>query len=228
MHVSKQRSFSFGRTAWFYDFLARLVFGGAIRRSQTALLPFIPAQARVLIVGGGTGWLLEDLARRTGNLKIVYLELSSRMLARAQKKLGHLPSHLLVVEFRQGTETDLKPEEIFDVIFTPFVLDLYSEMELQTMLKNLQQHLSPGGLWLLTDFFIAPHLTGWQKYWRHRLAQTMYLFFGWLIGLPTRTLPNLELLLQKLALKHINTQPFYFGFIQARVYQHMVLKKESA
>ena len=46
---------SFDRVAPYYDRLARLVFGGSIRRAQRHFLSQVPAAARVLLVGGAPG-----------------------------------------------------------------------------------------------------------------------------------------------------------------------------
>ena len=227
MPITNSNPFSFGSTAWFYDWIATLAYGGAIQRSQKAVLPFITSQESVLIVGGGTGWILQDLARLNVPLKITYLEISSRMLALAQYKLSRLPTHKLMVNFRLGTEADLKSGEIFEVIFTPFVLDLYPEVKLPTMLKKLLDHLSPNGLWLLADFFISTKHTGWQKHWRYVLTKIMYCFFSWLTGLPTKSLPNLELLFKQLPLTRIKSYAFFKGFIQAHVFQRNLVKESK-
>lgn len=216
------KKLSFDWVAWFYDPLARLIFGNAIRQSQVALLPFIPPRADLLIVGGGTGWLLEDLARLNQPLHIVYLELSPRMLARARGRLACLPLHELQVDFREGTEDDLGPGDAFDVIFTPFVLDLYPEKALLQMMHRLRRHLKPGGRWLVADFFTDPTRTGWQKWWQSTLLQAMYTFFGWLCGLDNHALPHLDRLFQKLPLALEHTQFFYQGFIRSQVYGHTV------
>lgn len=209
----------FDRTAWFYDALARLVFGKSIRQSQVALLPYIPAGATILLLGGGTGWLLQDLACLNIPLQVLYLELSSKMLARARQQLVQLPAHPLQISFREGNENSLLPEEYFDVIITPFVLDLYPPHELWPMGGRLQQHLKPGGRWLLADFFIDRTQPAWQQWWQHGLTWLMYTFFRWMCRLETRTLPNLDLLLTALPLKLVHTQYFFHGFIRSQVYQ---------
>ncbi|QNF31867.1 class I SAM-dependent methyltransferase [Adhaeribacter swui] len=210
---------AFNHSVWFYDWLAQIIYGGAIRQSQVALLSFIPPQASVLIIGGGSGWILQDLARLQIPLKITYLEASPGMLAKARQVAAQLSSNFLKIDLRLGTETALLAHEQYQVIFTPFVLDLYPTAQTQQMLHCLLPYLQPGGLWLLADFFIAPELKGWGKWWRSGMARLMYTFFGWLEGLPTNTLPDLSGLFQKLPLNLVSSQSFFNGFIQARAYQ---------
>ncbi len=210
---------TFNKSVWFYDGLAHFIFRGAIRQSQVKLLSFIPAQASVLIIGGGTGWILRDLAHLYLNLEITYLEASPGMLAKAQRVAEQLPANFLKINFRHGTETALKPTENFDVIFTPFVLDLYSQEQVWRMVNYLQPYLKPGGLWLLADFFITPEQKGWSRWWQLAVAHGMYTFFGWVEGLTTNRLPDLRTVFQKLPVALRHSQSFFQGFIQSRVYQ---------
>ena len=210
---------AFDRSGWFYDRLAHLIFGGTIRKSQVQLLSFIPAGASVLLIGGGTGWLLRDLARLSLSLEITYLEASPNMLAKARQTAEQLPAKYLKICFRPGTETALKPTEKFDVIFTPFVLDLYPEDQVWRMATQLKDHLHAGGLWLLADFFISPEQKGWTKFWQLRVVQLMYTFFGWVEGLTTRNLPDLDFVFRRLPVALQHSQSFCRGFIQSHVYQ---------
>ena len=93
-----------------YDPLARVVFGWRLQRAQTVFLDQIPAGAVILIVGGGTGWLLEQVLTHWQPRRVIYLEASARMLERASRRMLN---HALVgmVDFRVGNETSLKPGE---------------------------------------------------------------------------------------------------------------------
>ncbi len=51
----------FNRIAGVYDFLAKLVFGKHIRRSQEHFLKMVIQQNKVLVLGGGSGWILESI-----------------------------------------------------------------------------------------------------------------------------------------------------------------------
>ncbi len=83
---------SFDWIAPYYDWLTRLVFGRSIRRAQRHFLGQIPPGARVLVVGGGTGWLLVDLLKRPAVTHVTYLEASAVMLRLAQQKVQCLPT----------------------------------------------------------------------------------------------------------------------------------------
>jgi SAM-dependent methyltransferase len=177
----------FGPAAWFYDALAGLVFGGALRRAQRATLaaglPAGPAP-RVLVLGGGAGWVLGEIWRQCPQAQVLYLEVSAAMLARTRARLQRHPAPPgAAVELRQGTEASLRPAEQFDVIITFFVLDCFGAAALPGALARLHAARRPGASWLVTDFRPA------QRGWRRWLLQAMYWFFGLMVGLRVRQMP---------------------------------------
>ena len=115
----------FGPVAGFYDALAGLAFGGALRRAQRATLmaglPPGPAP-RVLVLGGGAGWVLTEIWRQRPQAQVLYIETSAAMLARTRARLQQHPAPPgATVELRQGSEAALQPGEQFDVVVTFFV-----------------------------------------------------------------------------------------------------------
>ena len=103
------RPTGFDRVAWCYDVLAGLVFGPAQRRAQQAALVGLPAGApHVLILGGGTGWVLLEVLRCRPQATVLYLEASPKMLTRASTRLARVcPAATTQIEFRHGTQAAL-------------------------------------------------------------------------------------------------------------------------
>lgn len=175
---------NFNWVAPVYDALAFLVFGHKLQRAQVVFLDQIPAEDSVLLVGGGTGWLLEQLLMRGTTKRIVYLETSSAMVARASRRMIR-KSLLGSVDFRVGDLTALLPNESFDVIITPFVLDLFSETTLKKqIIPPLLNVLEPTGLWLVTDFVRPP------AWWQKVLLWGMIRFFQLTAGIEANQLVN--------------------------------------
>ena len=177
----------FGPVARVYDALAGLAFGGALRRAQRATLaaglPPGPAP-RVLVLGGGAGWVLSEIWRQRPQAQVLYLEVSASMLARTRARLRRHPAPAgAALELRQGTEAALRPGEQFDVIITFFVLDCFTEAALPGALARLHAAHVPGTPWLVTDFRPA------QRGWRRWLLWAMYRFFGLTVGLRAQRLP---------------------------------------
>ena len=202
----------FDRVAWFYDVLAALVFGPALRNTQRAALAGLPAGApHVLILGGGTGWVLAEVLRRCPAATVLYLEASPRMLARARARLQ--PGQLAQVEFRHGTQAALASGESFDAVLTFFVLDCIAAPELPGALDQLRAALQPGGRWLLADF--RPARRGWRRW----LLTAMFWFFRLTTRLRARELPDFAAALAARGLRGESKGHFYGGATEAVVFQ---------
>lgn len=204
---------NYDAAAWFYDRLSRLVFANALVRAQRFLVQHIAADKSVLIVGGGTGWVLEEIAvLQPTSLKIIYVEISAKMMRLSkQRNCGQNE-----VEFVPLGIEDYVISQQFDAILTPFLFDNFSEKRILSVFKQLHQSLKPGGLWLLCDFQVEKKRAGiWQKL----ILQTMYWFFGWLCSVETRKLISMKPYFQKENYSLIAQKTFYKGFIISQVYQ---------
>ncbi|KAA9327298.1 class I SAM-dependent methyltransferase [Adhaeribacter soli] len=206
---------NFNRIAPFYDFLARRIFGKAIQNSQTWLLPFVPENANVLIIGGGTGWILTEFLKHTNCRSILYLEASGKMLELSKKRYDKAQKTTTDVAFRLGTETVLKPEETFDVVFTGFLFDLFQPEPLHDLMTRLNAHLKPGGSWLVADFEPKNATSFWQK----SLLKSMILFFKLTANLQANELPDLEKEFAHFPLNLQQQKFFYKKLIAAGVYR---------
>lgn len=204
----------FDRVAWCYDALAGLVFGPAQQRAQRAALAGLAAGApRVLILGGGTGWVLLEVLRRRPLATVLYLEASPCMLGRARARLAReCPAAQEQVEFRHGTQAALRPTEQFDTVITFFVLDCIARPEIPAALVALRAAQRPGGTWLLADFRPA------RRGWRRVLLTLMYAFFRLTTGLRADELPVLRPALARLGLRATDHGTFFGGAIEAVVF----------
>ncbi|MBD2754332.1 class I SAM-dependent methyltransferase [Spirosoma validum] len=204
---------NFNGIAPLYDTLAFVVFGRRLQQAQVVWLNQIPANAVVLIVGGGTGWLLEQVLERRKPKRVVYLEASAKMVARASRRMIRR-AVLGSVDFRVGDETDLKPEEHFDAILTPFVLDLFTEQTLRShFIPQLHNALKPNGLWLVTDF-VQPHI-----WWQKALLWTMIRFFGITAGIEAQQLANWQQSLAEAGLVRQKQQQQVGGMVSTEVWE---------
>ncbi len=207
----------FSRVARVYDWLARLVFGQAQRRAQLAALqvglPLAGPTPQVLVLGGGAGWMLTELLRQCPAARVLYLETSAVMLGQAQARLArYAPEATAQVEFRQGSERDLRPGEQFDLIVTFFVLDCFTLEDLPGAMARLQATRRRGAPWLVADF--QPPRNWWQR----GLLRAMYLFFGAAVGLRARQLPPWSATLAAISNTNIYQSDFYSGFITSQVW----------
>ena len=204
----------FDHVAWCYDALTRLVFGLALQRAQWAALAGLPPGAPyVLILGGGTGWILTEILRQRPQATVLYLEASPNMLTRARARLGReFPQATAQVEFRHGTQAALGPADCFDVLITFFVLDCIALPDLAGALAHLRASQRPGAPWLLADFRPA------QRGWRRILLRLMYTFFRLTTGLQARDLADLPAALADLGLYPARRARFFAGAVEAAIF----------
>lgn len=207
----------FDAVAAFYDVLARLVYGPALHRAQQAALDagLPPGAPRVLVIGGGTGWVLGEILRRRPGAHILYLEASPHMLARSRAWLQqHAARHAAQVEFRLGTEAALRPQEQFDAVLTFFFLDLFTPNRLRGITERLHAALVPGGSWLLADF--GPP----RRWWHRLLLWLMYRFFRFSAGIGARQRPPMEAELRRLGLGPQAAGQFFSQMVEASVWRN--------
>jgi len=183
--ATSHSNLGFEQAAWFYDGLSRLVFGKALLRAQAVVLDQLPPGAlRLLVLGGGSGWVLTELLRRRPQAAVFYLEASPAMLQRARTRLRrYCPEAEAQVSFCLGTDELLPPQPAFDAVITFFVLDCLTGNEFAAALPRLYASLRPGGTWLVADF------TPPRRWWQHALLAAMYWFFRLTTGLRARELP---------------------------------------
>jgi ubiquinone/menaquinone biosynthesis C-methylase UbiE len=197
----------------YYDALSRLVFFRAQLNAQIRQLVFIPPNSHVLIVGGGTGWILEEIAKvHSGGLTITYVEISEKMLDLSRKRAIKGNS----VTFVHAAAEDFKTAIKYDVLLTAFLFDNFNGEKIDYVFNELNHLLRPDGYWLFCDFYYEK---GTGKNWKWYLLKMMYLFFNRISHVEAKDLINTEynFLAQKYVIVRIDYH--YNGFIKAITYQ---------
>jgi ubiquinone/menaquinone biosynthesis C-methylase UbiE len=205
---------NYDNIARYYDFLSRLVFRTTQRDAQTALLPFIEKNSTVLIAGGGTGWILEEMANICpAGLHIYYVEISANMIALAKER--KYQQHEVTFINMAVEDFGGPPSGTFDVIMTPFLFDNFAKERIRPVFLHLHNMLRPGGKWLFTDF----HYQQVAPLWQRVLLRSMYVFFRILCRVEADALADIEPLFRD---HHYTTlyEAFYFRkFIRSAVYR---------
>ncbi|TSJ42770.1 class I SAM-dependent methyltransferase [Mucilaginibacter corticis] len=200
---------NYDNSAWFYDRLSRLVYGKALINAQVYLLQFIKPNSNILIVGGGTGWILEELAKiHPTGLKITYIEISANMMTLSKKRWVADNQ----VTFINSAAEDVAATTRFDVLITPFLFDNFKEETLQKIFAHLHAQLKTGGIWLNTDF----QLSG--KWWQNVLLKSMFIFFRLICGIETSVLPDIEKEFNLYKYNVIAEKTFFGDFILSIAY----------
>ncbi len=201
---------SFDKISFFYDFLAKLIFGAHIIDSQKYFLNKIQSHSKVLILGGGTGWLLAELLTEKPNCEVWYVEASAKMIIRSRNRIVQGQA----VHFIHGTEDDIPQTLNFDVAITNFYLDLFSSLSLPLVINKIQRSLKPGSLWIVTDFVKN------KKWWQASMLKIMYWFFRSTCGIESTGLPPWPVLIGDAGFAKVSSKFFYKNFIEAVVWRY--------
>lgn len=210
---------NFDPVAPIYDRLAKGIFGPSIQSIQTDLLSDLPLLSEILILGGGSGWIIDSLRSYKPYKRLVFIEDSQKMLSLAHARLSHMS---FPKEFQDrtlllfGRENYLFSSQKFSVLITPFFLDLFSEKELPAVYEAIENHLYPGALWLVVDFARGKNngnpLFG-------VILRGMYLFFRWTCGLRNQKLPDIQSFVINQGFTLEKEAHRWGGFMRAQLYR---------
>jgi tRNA (cmo5U34)-methyltransferase len=149
--------------------------------SRAVLESCLPARARLLVVGAGTGQELVGCARAQPSWTFVGVDPSTDMLDIAKRRI--LAADVADrVSLHVGTTSDLPPEPRFDAATALLVMHfLPRDEEKQAFLEAVACRLDPGGVLVLADMTGQPGtpaferlFAAWQRHWcqAHGLAPT--------------------------------------------------------
>ncbi|WP_343523366.1 class I SAM-dependent methyltransferase [Pedobacter sp.] len=204
---------NYDKIAAYYDTLSRLVFFKSQVIAQVNQLQYLPKDGSVLIVGGGTGWILEEIAKvHPGGLKIVYVEISGKMIALSQKRNY---KNNVVTFVNIGIE-DFKTDVSFDVILTPFLFDNFAEQRAAKVFELLNTYLKNNGLWFLVDFSLQNNNGNW---WKLLLLRSMYGFFKLLRIVEANQLTDMNPYFLNAGYQVLELRFYYRGFIKAAIFK---------
>lgn len=205
------RKNNYDTLAPFYDFISHSVYGQALVKAQRTVLQYVKDGQKLLIVGGGTGWILDEIEKLDKkNISVTYLEASAKMIELSRKKKVSFP-----VEFVCAYAEDIDPQQTWDVVMTPFFFDNFPEEKCLFILDKLDKLLVDNGLLLYVDFRLTKENS---KFWKKILLQTMYIFFRVLTHIETQRIVDMGSLLDKKYRKEWSQFSFH-DFVFAAVYR---------
>jgi ubiquinone/menaquinone biosynthesis C-methylase UbiE len=199
--------------ARYYDFLSRLFFGRTEIEAQVALLAFVAPGSRILIVGGGTGWILEEIAvRYAAGLRITYVESSGEMMRRAKRR----PVGANVVSFVELPIEEFATEEKYDCILTGFLFDNFSAGLAERVVRRLCAMLERDGCWLFADFYYRRRES---RFWHGLMLRVMYFSARLICKVEAAALPDMDSLFADAGFAPLQVSWYYKGFIKAVAYR---------
>ena len=199
--------------ARYYDFLSRLFFGKSEILAQVRLLGYVHAGSRMLIVGGGTGWILEEIADRyPAGLRITYVESSGEMMRLAKRRrVGGS-----VVSFVEQPIEAFVTDERYDCILTGFLFDNFSAGLAARVIGRLCPMLEADGCWLFADFYYRRRES---RFWQGLMLRVMYFSARLICKVDARELPDMDDLFAQSGYAPLRVSWYYGGFIKAVAYR---------
>jgi ubiquinone/menaquinone biosynthesis C-methylase UbiE len=174
---------NYNHIAWAYDGLARVVYGRKLARAKQAFLEEIPTQAKILVIGGGTGEIIDHLQKMSSYGEIDFIETSKHMIRRAEKR----DRSKLEVNFYQQPILEFEKTG-YDCILVNFFFDQFSLPEAQHILRHVKAKLNRDGVLIFSDFIAT------SNYWDRLITRVMYLFFKITTGISAGALLSHDVL----------------------------------
>lgn len=204
---------NYDKIAKYYDFLSRLLFFKAQVNSQKDQLSHIPVKSSILIAGGGTGWILEELSNLVDQgLSITYIEISAQMISLAKKR--NIKNNQ--IEFINIAIENYNSDHQYDVIQTAFLFDNFKKDRTNLAFHKLNTLLKPGGLWLFSDFSYHPKS---DSIWKGYLLKMMYYFFNRIAKVEAEELIETSVYFEDQDYEKVMERFYYQNFIKSIVYK---------
>ena len=132
---------------------------------------------RIIIIGGGSGKVLESINQLNIPLTIDFIEPSTRMIEKARERIQE--SSNLSVNFHKIEFESYKSSEKYDWVCCFFFLDLFNKSQsLHMHLDHIKSLMDIRSNLLVSDFEINK-----DSWWKKLLSYFMHLFFKATTGL---------------------------------------------
>ena len=198
----------FDRLSVIYDLVVKLVFRRAIREAQIQLIKELGDHRKWLILGGGTGWVLEEILKVHPKVEMTYVEASQKMIDKAQKRnINGQVNYIL------GSVEQIPNGQNYDVVITAFFWDMFRTNTSLEMKHSIDKKVKNDALWLLADFKNT-------DIWRQKgLMKMMYWFFRVTCRIEASELPDFGQIFDKQKHKVLFQKTFYHGMIESTLYK---------
>ena len=177
---------NYDKIAPIYDMLSKLVFNRSQLLGQIEQLKNLSDNQHILICGGGSGKILDEISiRMPRGIQILYLDSSQKMIEIAETR--NRGSN--IIEFVCQDILDFETDKSFDIIITSFFFDNFPENKAICVFTKLDNLLVNNGLWFQNDFTLSSNKGIW---WKSIMLKIMYLFFNLTSNLGNYKLVEME------------------------------------
>lgn len=212
----KSRSVTFDRLARCYRGLELLAFGRDLERARFFHLERLRHCRKILVLGEGDGRCLARLVEVAPAARIHCLDLSAAMLDRAAVRIAGTEAQDRVTFECADILAGAPPPAGCDAVTTLFFLDCFTAEQVTGIVARVQAALEPDACWLFTDFVLPPG--GFARLRARVWVAGLYAFFRWQTGLPVRTLPPSEEIIERAGFTREASRDFQRGLLRSAVF----------
>jgi len=217
--MSKEAAPNFDKVIPVYDFFKTVLLFGSIQRCQYHHLPFLKESKNLLVIGGGTGKIIEKIHECCNLETMLYVDSSAKMVQEAKRfskaKVTRIYDR---IDFQTADVLSLSGNCEFDAIIAPFVLDCFTDEQLDLLGSILQTWLAPGGLFLFSDFHESRGSMT-SRIFSRSITRPLYFTLNALCGLNISRLPDFDQCFHKLPLDVLQESSFFSGVLMSKVFR---------
>ena len=210
--TANHRQANFNRIARPYRYLEYLTLGPLLQQTRTHFLPHLGDRKQALVLGDGDGRFLAKLLAINPPLQAVAVDTSATMLELLRQRCSSYKLRLRTINV--NALTIMAPLQA-DLIVTHFFLDCLTQPEVDALVITLTQNISPGTLWLISDFRIPPGLI---RFPTRLFIRALYLAFRLFTGLRTTHLPDHRTPLRRAGFTQTHQHFALFGLLTSELW----------
>jgi len=208
----------FDRIAAIYRWGEYISLGPLLQRTRTRLLNQLNNPRHALVLGDGDGRFLEQLLLRYPQCTAVAADISAAMLDKLRRRCLHsVPNAATRLTTLQRSALEIDPLPSTDLVVTHFLLDCFSQPDVDALITRIASQLAPGTLWLVSDFTLPANKI-LRPFARLYIA-SLYAAFRLLTGLRVRQLPDPQSALRRNGMRHITRLTLLGGMLYTELWQ---------
>jgi len=208
---------NFNRIARPYRWLEYLTLGTALENCRTHYLPRLLDRRRALVLGDGDGRFLAQLLASNPDLHADAIDTSATMLQLLRQRCeAATPNAATRLRTHHADAITVPLEDSYDLVVTHFFLDCLTQPDLDALITRINPTLTPGALWLISDFRIP---NGLMRLPARVFVRSLYLAFRLLTGLRTTHLPDYATPLTQAGLNRVAHQHRLAGLLTTELWQ---------
>ena len=216
--MSGAREPNFDRVARVYRWAEYIALGPLLQRARTYFLPRFGQAHRALVLGDGDGRFLEQLLLRNPDCKALAVDTSASMLEHLRRRCERsVPEAATRVGVVQQSALAIEAPPGTDLVVTHFILDCFSQSEVDGLAARVAAQLAPGTLWVVSDFALPR--SRMLRPFAAIYIRALYVSFRLLTGLKVSQLPDTEGAMLRAGLTRIERHSFLGGLIYTELWR---------